>query len=152
MHKIKTPQMKPTPPHGTTRNTAISIEQYNEQRGLQSAQNLINLEDYYDDVDDLHVLNFLPNGTHFGKRKRPFSVHPMTDNGQSSNSKNNDPSSFVWEICVEPKSTNEWFSVQFCSYSYGTDCIVKYVDSKLRESITSIRCPVTECKGVLEPE
>ncbi|KAK9210068.1 hypothetical protein WN944_002437 [Citrus x changshan-huyou] len=113
--------MKPTPPHGTTKNTAISIEQFNEQRGLQSAQNLINLEDYYDDDDDLHVLNFLPNDTHFGKRKRPFSVHPMTDNGQSSNSKNNDPSSF-------------------------------YVDSKLRESITSIRCPVTECKGVLEPE
>ncbi|KAH9652917.1 RING-type domain-containing protein [Citrus sinensis] len=140
MHKIKTPQMKPTPPHGTTKNTAISIEQCNEQRGLQSAQNLINLEDYYDDDDDLHVLNFLPNDTHFGKRKRPFSVHPMTDNGQSSNSKNNDPSSFL-------------FSIEFCSYSYCTDCIVKYVDSKLRESITSIRCPVTECKGgVLEPE
>lgn len=95
MHKIKTPQMKPTPPHDTTKNTAISIEQFNEQRGLQSAQNLINLEVYYDDDDDLHVLNFLPNDTHFGKRKRPFSVHPMTDNGQSSNSKNNDPSSFV---------------------------------------------------------
>ncbi|ESR66140.1 hypothetical protein CICLE_v10010437mg, partial [Citrus x clementina] len=55
-------------------------------------------------------------------------------------------------ICMEPKSTNELFSIKFCSYSYGTDCIVKYVDSKLRESITSIRCPVTECKGVLEPE
>ena len=53
---------------------------------------------------------------------------------------------------MEPKSTNELFSIKFCSYSYGTDCIVKYVDSKLRESITSIRCPVTECKGVLEPE
>ncbi|KAK9213057.1 hypothetical protein WN943_002443 [Citrus x changshan-huyou] len=102
--------MKPTPPHGTTKNTAISIEQCNEQRGLQSAQNLINLEDYYDDDDDLH-------------------------------------------ICMEPKSTNELFSIEFCSYSYCTDCIVKYVDSKLRESITSIRCPVTECKGgVLEPE
>ncbi|KDO73762.1 hypothetical protein CISIN_1g041841mg [Citrus sinensis] len=110
--------MKPTPPHGTTKNTAISIEQCNEQRGLQSAQNLINLEDYYDDDDDLHVLNFLPNDTHFGKRKRPFS------------------------ICMEPKSTNELFSIEFCSYSYCTDCIVKYVDSKLRESITSIRCPI----------
>ncbi|GAY37579.1 hypothetical protein CUMW_030130 [Citrus unshiu] len=120
MHKIKTPQMKPTPPHGTTKNTAISIEQCNEQRGLQSAQNLINLEDYYDDDDDLHVLNFLPNDTHFGKRKRPFSCKVPWHAGMrcekfrklNKNEKNSEDMELI-KLAEEKK----WKRCPHCNYS-----------------------------------
>ncbi|XP_024040867.1 E3 ubiquitin-protein ligase RSL1-like [Citrus sinensis] len=86
----------PTSQNGKTKRIEISVQHYcNDERGpTKASQNIINLEDYYDDDDDLHVLNFVPNNT-------PF---------------------------------------------------VKYVASKLQESITTIGCPVAGCQGLLEPD
>lgn len=60
----------PTSQNGKTKRIEISVEHYcNDERGpTKASQNIINLEDYYDDDDDLHVLNFVPNNTPFGKR------------------------------------------------------------------------------------
>lgn len=69
--------------------------------------------------------------------------------GEASNSKR-DP--VVCEICAEDKSANELFGIQKCSHSYCTDCVVNYVSSKLQENITSISCPVPDCRGSLAPE
>ncbi|XP_062080609.1 E3 ubiquitin-protein ligase RSL1-like [Humulus lupulus] len=78
------------------------------------------------------------------------SATPRSENGQSSNS-NND-SSFVCEICAEPKSGSESFSIKGCSHSYCSRCMVRYVASKLQDNITRIDCPVSGCNGSLEPE
>lgn len=148
---------------GSTKKTAISVEQYDEDRDIQSAlmaslsHDFINLDDYYDD-DELLILNFVPQNTPFGKAKKPFSSRSVTEKGQCSNSKNEVTieerieTSFICDICVESKSTDESFSIKGCSHSYCNECMTKYVASKLQENITSINCPVADCKGVLEPE
>ncbi|XP_059635953.1 E3 ubiquitin-protein ligase RSL1-like [Cornus florida] len=39
-----------------------------------------------------------------------------------------------------------------CAHSYCSDCMIKYVASKLQQNVTQSRCPVSECGGFLEPE
>ena len=77
----------PTSQNGKTKRIEISVQHYcNDERGpTKASQNIINLEDYYDDNEDLHERNFVPNNTPFGKRNRPFPIHSMTKNGQSTN-------------------------------------------------------------------
>ncbi|XVE70776.1 hypothetical protein DITRI_Ditri10aG0098000 [Diplodiscus trichospermus] len=152
----------PVKDEGTTRNTAISVEQYTEERDLQLAiklstatsdSNCIDLDDY---DDDMFVLNFEPPKTPFGKKrektKKPFGDIYITEIGESSNSKANQNPCFICEICVEPKHANESFSIKGCSHAYCTDCMIKYVASKLQDKITAIGCPVGNCEGLLEPE
>ncbi|XP_068342552.1 E3 ubiquitin-protein ligase dbl4-like [Pyrus communis] len=154
----------------TSRNPSINpINVDDEDRDLRSitasllksvptpaeADNFIDLSeetlDFYDGDDELRILRFKPSKTPFGKRgKGLFSDFSVTESGQSSNSKN-DPD-FLCEICVEPKSGIESFRIENCSHGYCTECMVKYVASKLQENITSIRCPVPDCIGLLEPE
>lgn len=59
---------------------------------------------------------------------------------------------FVCEICAEQKTAHKSFHIKGCSHVYCTDCMVKYVAAKLEENITAIRCPVVDCRGLLEPE
>lgn len=59
---------------------------------------------------------------------------------------------FVCEICAEQKTVHKSFHIKGCSHAYCTDCMVKYVAAKLEENITAIRCPVVDCRGLLEPE
>ncbi|OMO86390.1 Zinc finger, C6HC-type [Corchorus olitorius] len=150
---------------GTTKGNAISVEDYIEQRDIELAikasintatsdnNNYIDL-DIYD--DDLILLTFEPPNTHFGKKRengvKPFSDHSVTEPGESSNSKASKDPHFICDICVEPKEENESFSIKGCSHAYCTDCMIKYVASKLQDKISSITCPVPNCKGILEPE
>ncbi|KAK9195117.1 hypothetical protein WN943_003236 [Citrus x changshan-huyou] len=59
--------LTPTSQNGKTTRIEISVEHYcNEERGpIKAYQNIINLEDYYDDNEDLHERNFVPNNTPF---------------------------------------------------------------------------------------
>ncbi|KAL6224322.1 hypothetical protein ACLB2K_003177 [Fragaria x ananassa] len=124
---------------------------------LKSPGNFIDLSDEtmnYDD-EELEVLRVRPRNITFGKRRnklKPFSGHSVTEYGESSNSNSKKDSSFLCEICAEPKPRNESFGIKGCSHSYCTECMIKYVASKLQENITNIKCPVPDCKGLLEPE
>ncbi|KAJ9178878.1 hypothetical protein P3X46_010725 [Hevea brasiliensis] len=64
--------------------------------------------------------------------------------GQSSHS--------FCDICVESKESNHMFTTDRCLHSYCSDCISKYVATKIQESITVITCPGLNCKAVLELE
>ncbi|XP_058211578.1 uncharacterized protein LOC131323750 [Rhododendron vialii] len=72
--------------------------------------------------------------------------------GESSNS----PSTavmFICEIYMETKLYSESFAIMGCTHSYCSDCVTKYVSSKLDQNITQVCCPITDCnKGVLDPE
>ncbi|KAL4274846.1 probable E3 ubiquitin-protein ligase ARI3 [Arachis ipaensis] len=59
-------------------------------------------------------------------------------------------SSFVCEICIVTKTEAESFTISGCTHSYCTDCVVKYVCSKLDDNVINIRCPVPRCRGLLE--
>ncbi|XP_026430976.1 E3 ubiquitin-protein ligase RNF14-like [Papaver somniferum] len=63
-----------------------------------------------------------------------------------------DEESFVCEICVETKMVSESFQVKGCAHSYCSECMVRYVASKIQENVISTKCPEWSCQGVLEPE
>ncbi|KAK8550368.1 hypothetical protein V6N12_039081 [Hibiscus sabdariffa] len=141
---------------GNNKTNAITVEQYSEERELRLATKITNFIDLANYDDDLFVLDFEPPKTPFSKKrekeKKPFSDHSITEPGESSRSKANRDPSFICEICVEPKQANDLFNIKGCSHAYCTDCMIKYVASKLQDNITAISCPVENCDGLLEPE
>ncbi|CAH9137934.1 unnamed protein product, partial [Cuscuta epithymum] len=58
---------------------------------------------------------------------------------------------FICQICFDEKQMSKNFRVMGCNHSYCSDCISKYVASKLEENISLINCPNPGCKGSLEP-
>lgn len=143
---------------GRNKKDAISVENYTEDKQLHQAfvaslvqtKTIINLSDGEDDYDDeLQVLKVKPK-TPF--RKKPFKHPSVTEQGQSSNSTPQVPTTFVCEICVEPKPQNENFNIKGCTHSYCSECMSRYVASKIQENVITIKCPEVNCMGVLELE
>ncbi|EXC13603.1 putative E3 ubiquitin-protein ligase [Morus notabilis] len=134
---------------GINKSDPISVEQYLEERDLHLAimASLATNSPNFIDLSEESAENQL---LWFDSQETSKNETPRFEMGQSSNSKN-DPS-FVCEICIEPKSSNESFSIKGCSHSYCTDCVFKYVASKLQDNVTAINCPVSGCDGWLEPE
>ncbi|MED6191754.1 hypothetical protein PIB30_003557 [Stylosanthes scabra] len=56
----------------------------------------------------------------------------------------------ICEICAETKETSQMFSNKNCDHSFCSDCVTKYVATKIQESITLVPCPGLNCKGFLE--
>lgn len=149
-------------PNGATKNDAISVEQYEEEKQIQnaifaSAHNIIDLDCYEDDVV---MLDVKPEFTPPRRNRRNSPNSPLIEIGESSNSKSkiseisdlSPPPEFICEICIEPRSQNQSFRIKGCSHSYCTECMSKFVGAKLQENITAIQCPVPNCGGLLEPE
>ncbi|KAK9274710.1 hypothetical protein L1049_021961 [Liquidambar formosana] len=159
INPISVEQYTPSSCSGSNKINPISVEQYTEERDLHRAimasirptPTTLIIED--DDDDDVRVVDIKPGiATPFGNRRRKPSVGPsVSETGQCSNSKIEIPP-FMCEICVEPKPMDESFKIDGCTHSYCTECVVKYVASKLQDNVTCIRCPVSNCTGLLEPE
>ncbi|KAK1550174.1 hypothetical protein Q3G72_014857 [Acer saccharum] len=79
------------------------------------------------------------------RRTKPTSTPSMSEKGKSD-----DPNYFVCELCVERRASNKSFSVKGCFHAYCADCMTKYVTSKVEQNITSISCPVSNCRGNLD--
>nr|GMD05319.1 probable E3 ubiquitin-protein ligase RNF144A-B [Ipomoea batatas] len=60
-------------------------------------------------------------------------------------------SSFICEICCDAKPMSDIFRIKACKHSYCSDCVSKFVASKLQQNFSQINCPVSGCAGVLEP-
>uniref|UniRef100_A0A803NTI7 RING-type domain-containing protein n=1 Tax=Cannabis sativa TaxID=3483 RepID=A0A803NTI7_CANSA len=157
---------------GTNNSNPISVEQYNEDRDLQlaimasrlkspntttKAKQVVDLsrQSFYffdvendDDDADIQLLWFnTPKTT----RKKPFAGPSVTENGQSSNSKDVDPS-FVCEICAEPKSVNESFNIKGCSHSYCSECMARWGMALCEALILGTEkfyCPFKDCSVML---
>ncbi|XP_051114205.1 E3 ubiquitin-protein ligase RSL1-like [Andrographis paniculata] len=59
---------------------------------------------------------------------------------------------FTCEICAEEKLVSDFFRIQGCNHSYCTNCIAKFVATKVDQNTTSITCPSSACDVVLEPQ
>ncbi|XP_061361287.1 E3 ubiquitin-protein ligase RSL1-like isoform X2 [Gastrolobium bilobum] len=129
---------------GTKISTAISVD----RASSLAAPVIIDLSDTEDD-DDVRILNFKPQNTPFGKRRRnAIDINSCAaEKGECSKS-----APFVCEICTETKTVKDSFSISGCTHAYCTECVVMYVDSKLQENVINIRCPVSGCRGLLEAE
>ncbi|XP_054822137.1 E3 ubiquitin-protein ligase RSL1 [Prosopis cineraria] len=146
---------------GTSKSNAICVEQYTHDLHVDldlaimaslgtptpATKIFIDLSDG-DDDDEVRILRFKPKSTPFRERRRSTAPAVFTvETGESSNSVQ-----FVCEICTESVTGNESFNISGCSHAYCRGCVIRYVESKLQENIVNIRCPVTGCVGLLEPE
>ncbi|EOA28731.1 hypothetical protein CARUB_v10024959mg [Capsella rubella] len=141
----------PLSSRGSTKLDAISVEDYDRDRHLyprlrssshrtlikSEFSKFIDLDQYSDDDDDIKILCFTP---------------VAMEKGQSSSSSLSTRRTFDCEICVERKPKSESFRINGCSHSYCNDCVSKYIAAKLQDNILSIKCPVSGCSGVLEPD
>ncbi|PIA43226.1 hypothetical protein AQUCO_02000574v1 [Aquilegia coerulea] len=134
---------------GRNKKDAILVEEYSDSMAsLLQTKSFIDLTQViYVDDDDEEVQEINPTTSAF--RKKPFRYPSVSETGQSSSFHD---SKFICEICFEPKSSFDSFKIKGCKHFYCSECMAKYVASKLQENVTSIRCPVPDCLGVLEPE
>ncbi|MCL7038973.1 hypothetical protein MKW94_012367 [Papaver nudicaule] len=87
------------------------------------------------------------------KERKPIICRTVPVTETKDKKKQNDSSNFfACEICVEKKMINEAFEIKGCGHSFCSECIVRYVASKVQENVISIGCPEMNCQGVLEPE
>ncbi|OVA13013.1 zinc finger protein [Macleaya cordata] len=144
---------------GRNKEDAISVEQYYQDRDLQRAirDSILQVKAVIDlsgEEDEEEVVEIKPTRAF---EKKPFVGRSVTETGESSSSSSSSRSSkkvstFVCEICVETKLQNEAFNIKGCRHSFCSECMVRYVASKIQENVTSIGCPEMNCQGVLEPE
>lgn len=131
------------------RSTAINLDHYDAVSKPHPL--VIDLSDNEDD-DDVRILNFIPQNTPFGKRRRNNNYNSRFEKGESSSSPSNG-TPFVCEICTETKTARDAFTISGCSHAYCSDCVAMYVASKVEENVINIRCPVSGCTaGLLEAE
>ncbi|GMI97888.1 hypothetical protein HRI_003458100 [Hibiscus trionum] len=55
-------------------------------------------------------------------------------------------------ICTETKPVYDSFDFKGCSHIYCLECIVNYIKSKIDDNVCLIKCPESNCEGVLDPE
>ncbi|KAH7844667.1 hypothetical protein Vadar_030417 [Vaccinium darrowii] len=160
-------ESKPKPSHNLPMdiNPIEIIDDTDDDRELQEAimaslllQNqrgkkriIIDLDAYesYDDDDEVQFLYSSPSC-----KKTRIEIGESSNSPSSSRcSSTSTTITFDCEICIETKPKSESFPILGCTHSYCSDCIVKYVSSKLDQNITHIPCPVSDCKkGVLYPD
>ncbi|MCL7037257.1 hypothetical protein MKW94_015340 [Papaver nudicaule] len=146
----------PISTRGRNKEEAISVEDYTQIRSF-SKNTFIDLDDEDEIIEIKPFRSVKPK-----KEKKPFDYLNVIEIGESSSSdfckKRNDFSkrvvveNFVCEICVETKMKNEAFQIKGCRHSFCSECMVRYVASKIQENVTTIGCPEMNCHGVLEPE
>ncbi|XP_077230540.1 E3 ubiquitin-protein ligase RSL1-like [Tasmannia lanceolata] len=132
-------------------------------------KNPILVEEYADDIQlqkviiaslisssstTLQIINLSDEEEEEEKPFKPFhrnrrKKESFTETGQSSNS-HQEP--IFCPICMEPKSPNESFTINGCSHVFCSDCMSKYVASKIQDNTARIQCPDLRCNWVLEPE
>ncbi|KAF6162112.1 hypothetical protein GIB67_008241 [Kingdonia uniflora] len=62
-------------------------------------------------------------------------------------------SSFTCEICIEPVVSNKKFKYRqkrSCTHPYCVDCISKYIEVKVDDNVSEIKCPDPNCDEFFE--
>ncbi|KNA21402.1 hypothetical protein SOVF_043120 [Spinacia oleracea] len=114
----------------------ISDEKYAEELHLQEA--LFSSSS----IPSIHE-NFL-----FPTTKTEDENYENRERGESSESQ-----LIFCGICMDYKQNSDIFNgLTNCNHSFCTDCIIKYVASKIRENCDMVKCPDPNCKLSIEPE
>ncbi|KAL2934139.1 hypothetical protein RDABS01_017258 [Bienertia sinuspersici] len=84
-------------------------------------------------------------------RKSQKTEHGNKENREIGESSQSKPS--FCGICMDYKQNPEIFKGLInCKHEFCTDCIIKYVASKIKENIALVECPDPKCKQAIEPE
>ena len=61
-------------------------------------------------------------------------------------------STFDCQICLEPIISNKkFYNKETCFHIFCVDCVSKYIDAKLEDSVANVRCPGMNCGKLLDP-
>uniref|UniRef100_M1DSW8 Zinc finger protein n=1 Tax=Solanum tuberosum TaxID=4113 RepID=M1DSW8_SOLTU len=85
------------------------------------------------------------------KKGIDYSCSFVETNGRidccNSKYKKGEPSCVFCTICNEPKPVNNDTIKQGpCRHIYCEECIVNYVRERIKETLTQVKCPVSDCK------
>ncbi|KAL2559659.1 RING/U-box superfamily protein [Forsythia ovata] len=130
---------------GSSKMNPISVEDYHlrAEKVIDVSQDFVYYDLGNDDEDEVKILDSFP--------KTCKKFYKSSNKKPAKDKEFGLPTTFMCEICVDEKPTNELFRILGCTHSYCSECMAKYVASKLQENITVITCPVSGCKGFLEP-
>ncbi|XP_076940898.1 E3 ubiquitin-protein ligase RSL1-like [Bidens hawaiensis] len=60
---------------------------------------------------------------------------------------------FTCEICIEPVTlpNTKFNNNNLCTHPFCTNCIIKYIQVKLQDNVSDIKCPALDCHHSLDP-
>ncbi|PWA82145.1 hypothetical protein CTI12_AA155330 [Artemisia annua] len=67
--------------------------------------------------------------------------------------KQDDEDTFTCEICLETQTlpSKKFKNSDRCVHSFCTDCMITYIQVKIEDNVSNIKCPHKSCKYSLEP-
>ncbi|KAI3707645.1 hypothetical protein L6452_26272 [Arctium lappa] len=71
-------------------------------------------------------------------------------NPQNHNQDQVEEEAFTCEICSEPANI-KFKNNNNCIHPFCTDCLIKYIQAKLDDNVSDIKCPDMTCNHSLEP-
>nr|XP_043631523.1 probable E3 ubiquitin-protein ligase RNF217 [Erigeron canadensis] len=79
--------------------------------------------------------------------------NPHQDPQNQQQEEENQDATFTCEICIEPVSLPniKFNNNNLCAHPFCADCIIKYIQVKLDENVSDIKCPAMTCQHSLEP-
>ncbi|XP_074343524.1 E3 ubiquitin-protein ligase RSL1-like [Apium graveolens] len=91
-----------------------------------------------------------------GNTQQKLELNLANNNLQNSEQVVNDSGrseAFTCEICIEPVSSSakKIKSNASCMHPFCTDCLAKYIQAKLDDSVAIIKCPALHCEQLLDP-
>lgn len=131
---------------GTSKSDAIPVETY-PLRPRRAVIDLSQDSSYFDDDEVKLIPSFPKTPKRVFKGECSKSVPAKKSAGSSAS-----PLTFMCEICADERRIDDRFRVLGCDHSYCSECMGKYVASKLQENVTAINCLDSGCKGYLEPQ
>ncbi|KAJ0466412.1 putative transcription factor C2H2 family [Helianthus annuus] len=78
---------------------------------------------------------------------------PQQDDHGEEVKQEEEEETFTCEICIEPVTLRDKFKInnKCPDHPFCTDCMIKYIQVKLEDNKSDIRCPATSCSHSLDP-
>ncbi|KAJ9567849.1 hypothetical protein OSB04_003815 [Centaurea solstitialis] len=80
-------------------------------------------------------------------------IDQQNDDDEQESSSSSSSTSFTCEICIEPVilPNKKFKNSNRCVHPICTDCMIKYIQVKLEDNVSDIKCPAIACDHSLEP-
>lgn len=77
---------------------------------------------------------------------------PVSESESVTDSESEREHSQICGICLESKEVDQMFTIESCNHIFCTDCIIKHIETKIQENLSTVSCPGLDCKEILEPD
>ncbi|CAN4098560.1 unnamed protein product [Withania somnifera] len=132
------------------------------RRNCRRRINVVNMSSYDDDGNNMQLQQVLFNSAMLynnslndvKKKGVDTSCQLVRTNGRinigNSQRERGEPSCVYCTICKEPRSiTNDTMKSGSCGHIYCEECIINYVRQRIKETLTEVNCPESDCKEIL---